>query len=190
MHFFFISPVRTRPARYSYHTVSPRTATTPAQSAYLSQLLPLLVVLQEEPEVLVRDVDVRVPAQPSVLLLRLLPAREPVPVDLVLDLVRRVRHVDARVLVRRAHLRLRALQRREELGVDQRRLGVLELHRDVPRQPEVRVLVDGARDQARQVAARAEDVRERVRERRRGLNRGEVNLADVVAVARSDAAHG
>lgn len=43
------------------------------------------------------------------LFLCLLPARESVFVDLVLNLVRRIRHVNARIRVRRAHLRLRAL---------------------------------------------------------------------------------
>jgi hypothetical protein len=121
-----------------------------------------------------------------VLLLRLLSAGEAVLVDLVLDLVRRVRHVDRAVRVARAHLRLRALQRGEELGVHERGLRVLELLRDVTRQPEVRVLVDRARDQARHARVRAEDVRERVRERRRGLDRGEVDLADVVAVGEAE----
>ena len=82
------------------------------------------------------------------LLLRLLPTREAMLVDLVLDLVRGVVHVYARVDVRRAHLRLRPLQRGEELGVDERGLGVLELDGDVAREPEVRVLVDRAGDEA------------------------------------------
>lgn len=99
----------------------------------LAHLRPLLVVVHEEPKVLIRNVDIGVPAEPPVLLLRLLSAREPMAVDLVLDLCGRVRHVDARVGVRRAHLRLGALERREELGVDQCGLWVLELRGDVAR---------------------------------------------------------
>ena len=111
----------------------------------------------------------------------LLPAREPVLVDLVLDLVRGIVHEYARVDVRRAHLRLWALQRGEELGVDERGLGVLELDGDVAREPEVRVLVDRAGDEAWDVGRAAEDLREGVGEGGRGLDGREVDLADVVA---------
>lgn len=103
------------------------------------------------------------------------------PIDLVLDLRGGVAHVDRRVRVARTHLRLRALERGEELRVQQRRLGVLELLRDVAREPEVGVLVDRAGDQAGDVRRRAEDLREGVGEGGRGLDGGEVDLADVVA---------
>ena len=148
---------------------------------HLAHALPLLVVIQEEPEVLIRDVHIRVPTEPPVLLDRLLSAREAVLVDLVLDLRGRVVHVYARVHVRRAHLRLRALERGEELGVQQRGLRVLELHGDVARQPEVRVLVDRTWDEAGDVGLRAEDLREGVGERWCGLDGREVDLADVVS---------
>lgn len=51
------------------------------------------------------------------LLLRLSPTRESMLVDLILDLVLRVRHVNARVRIARAHLAKWALKRRDELGV-------------------------------------------------------------------------
>ena len=111
----------------------------------------------------------------------LLAARKAVLVDLVLDLVGRVVHVNAGVRVRRAHLRLRALQCGEKFGVQQRGLRVLELHGDVARQPEVRVLVDRARDEARDVGDGAEDLGEGVGEGGRGLDGREVDLADVVS---------
>lgn len=110
-----------------------RAAKPETEDTYHCHVRPFLVVIKEESQVLVRNVHIRVSAQLPVQLLSLLAAREPVLVDLVLDLVRRVRHEYTRVRVRRAHLRLRALQRGEELGVDQRRLRVLELRRDVPR---------------------------------------------------------
>ena len=140
----------------------------------------LFVILEEEAQVLVTDVDVRVPAKPSVLFLRLAPATEPVAVDLVLDLIRRIIHVYARVGVRRAHLGLRALQRGEEFGVQQRRLWVPQLVRDVARQAKIRILVYRARDQAGDVGLCAEDLREGVGKGRRGLDRAKVYLADVV----------
>lgn len=65
--------------------------------------------------------------------------------------------------------------------MDQRRLGILELHGDVSRQAEIRVLVYRAWDEARNVALRAEDVWERVGEGRCSLDRGKVNFTDVVA---------
>ena len=102
------------------------------------------------------------------------------PVDLVFDLPGCVAHEDARVDVRCAHLRLRALQRGEELGVEERGLGVLELDGDVACETEVRVLVDRARDEARDVGCSAKDVREGVGEGGRGLDGGKVDLADVV----------
>ena len=85
-------------------------------------------------------------------------------VDLVLDLRGCVAHEDTRVDIRRAHLRLRALKRGEELGVEERGLGVLELDGDVACETEVRVLVDRARDEARDVGCSAKDVREGVGE--------------------------
>ena len=86
--------------------------------------------------------------------------------DLPFDVLWRVREEDRRVGIAAAHLPGGALQRREELRVDERRLLEAEARRDVARHPEVRVLVDRARDEARHVDAAAEDVRERRRERR------------------------
>lgn len=114
-------------------------------------------------------------------LFRLLPAREPVLVDLILDLVRRVGHVYTRVQVRRAHLGLWALQCGEELGVDEGGFRVFELDGNVSRQTEVRVLVDSTGDEARDIGACTEDMWEGVREGRGCLDRAEVNLADVIA---------
>ena len=111
-------------------------------------------------------------------------------VDLILDLRGRVAHVNARVEVRRAHLRLRALQRREELGVQERGLRVLELRGDVAREPEVRVLVDRAWDEARDVGDGAEDLGEGVGEGGCGLDGGEVDLSDVVSVREELAVRG
>ena len=152
-----------------------------ALATHLADPRQLLIVFKEEGEVLVRDVDLGIAPKLPVLLLRLLAAGEPVLVHLVLDLRGRVRHEDARRGVARAHLRLRALQRGEELAVQQRRLRVLELGGDVAREPEVRVLVDRAGDEAGDVRGRAEDLREGVGEGGRGLDRGEVDLPDVVA---------
>jgi hypothetical protein len=152
----------------------------PSKKTYLPNFRQLVVVLKEEAQVLVADVDVRIPAQPSVLFLRLAPAAESMAVDLILDLIRCVVHVYARVDVRRAHLCLRALQRGEELCVQQARLRVPQLVRDVARQAEIRILVDRTWNQARDVGLCTENLREGVGKGRRGLDRAKVYLADVV----------
>lgn len=145
----------------------------------------LVVVLEEEAQVLIADVDVRIPAQPPVLFLRLAPPAEPVAVDLVLDLVGRVVHVYARVDVGRAHLRLRTLQRGEEFRVQQGRLGVPQLLGDVARQAEVGILVDRAWDEGGNVGLCAEDLREGVGKGRRRLNGAKVYLANVITAEMS-----
>ena len=72
------------------------------------------------------------------------------------------------------------MQGREEGAVDAGRLLVLELVSDVARHPEVGILVDSRRNQARHVLALAEDVRERVAERGDSLDRRKSELANVV----------
>mmetsp|Transcript_68938 Transcript_68938/g.166683 ORF Transcript_68938/g.166683 Transcript_68938/m.166683 type:complete len:219 (-) Transcript_68938:313-969(-) len=120
------------------------------------------------------------------LLHRLAPTREGVLVDLVLDLLRRIRAEDGRGLIGGAHLRVGTLQRGEELGVDQRGLAEAEARRHVSCHAEVRVLVDGARDEAGHGGVAAEDVREGGRERRRRLHRREGVLADVDGVVEAE----
>jgi hypothetical protein len=58
-------------------------------------------------------------------------------VDLVLDLVGGVRHVDGRVGVRGGHLGLCTLERWQELAVQEAWLRVFELVGNVSRQPEL-----------------------------------------------------
>lgn len=137
---------------------------------YLRQPGPFLVVFEEESKVLVRNIHIRVTTQASVLFFCFLPARETVFVDFVLDLIRGVGHEDARVDVRCAHLGLGSLEGREELGMDQRRLRVLQFYGNVSGEPEVWILVDGTWNQARDIALCAKYVRERVRKRRGRLN--------------------
>lgn len=52
------------------------------------------------------------------LLLRFLSTAERMLINLVLNLIRGIRHKDTRILIRGAHLRLRTLKGGEELGVD------------------------------------------------------------------------
>ena len=59
-----------------------------------------------------------------------------------------------------AHFRLGALQRRKEGGKDERRFWISDSRRHVTRHPEVRVLIDGARNQTWDVTATVEDERE------------------------------
>lgn len=164
MHFALSLPVSNRPARYSYRRNNEHsTLDTMKATAHLSHVFQLLVILQEETEILVRNIHIRVPSQSPMLLLRLLASRKPVLVDLVLDLVRCVAHEDTRVRVGRAHLRLRALQCGEELGMQERRFRVFQFGSDVAGEAEVGILVDGTGDETRNVSLRAEDLRERVR---------------------------
>ena len=58
-----------------------------------------------------------------------------------------------------AHFRLGALQRRKEGGKDERGFRVSDSRRHVTRHPEVRILIDGARNQTWDVTATVEDER-------------------------------
>ena len=87
---------------------------SPLPQTHLPNSRQLVVVLKEKAQVLVADVDVRIPAKQPVLFLRLTAPAEAVAVDLILNLIGRVVHVYARVDVRRAHLCLRTLQSGKE----------------------------------------------------------------------------
>jgi hypothetical protein len=84
---------------------------------HLPNLGQLVVVLKEEAQVLVADVDVRIPTKQPVLFLCLPPPTEAMTVNLILDLIGRVVHVYTRIDVRRAHLCLRTLQSGKEFRV-------------------------------------------------------------------------
>lgn len=127
-------------------------------NTHLAQRLQLVVVVQKETQILVRNVHIRITPILSMLLLRLPPAREPMSIDLVLDLVRGITHKDTRVGIRGAHLRLWSLESGEESRVDQCGFGVFEFLGDVSRQSEVGVLVDGAGDETGDVAHLAKDL--------------------------------
>lgn len=101
-------------------------------------------------------------------------------IDLILDLVCRIGHVDRRVGITGAHLRLRALQGGEELRVNEQRLGVLELGGNITGETEIGILVDCAGDKAGDVGFGTEDLREGVGEGWGGLNCNEMRFADVV----------
>ena len=146
------------------------------------------VVVPQVAQVLVRHVDVGVAAVLAVVLHAAVAAaaRERVREHLAADRRRVVRQEDRRL--RRdaaAHLALRARQRRHELAHDRVRLDQVHLVRHAARQPEVRVLVDRARDQTAELR-RAQNPRERRRKRRRRLNRGEGLLADVGVVGEAE----
>jgi len=81
------------------------------------------------------------------LLFRLLSTTEAMSIDLILDLVRGIRHEDTRVRIRSAHFRLGTLEGGEELGMDQSRFRIFELRGYVSGQTEIRVLVDRAWDE-------------------------------------------
>ena len=140
----------------------------------------LVVVVHEEIEPLPADVHLQVAALLPVLLDREPPAAERVLVHLVLDLLRGVRDVDGGRGIGRGHLSALALQRGEESRLDERGLVSADARRRVAGHAKVRVLVDGARDQAsKRLLVGAEEVREAVGERGRRLRGREADLADV-----------
>lgn len=149
---------------------------------HIIELLELSIVVHEVLQVVVRDVDIRVAAVLAVLFNSFTTAAEGVSVDLVLDLIGGVGQQDGALCDGGGHLALGTLQSREELGVKQGWLGVLELVGDVASETEVGILINGARDKARDVVGSAKDLREGVGEGRSGLDADEVALADVVAV--------
>ena len=153
---------------------------------YLPDLCQLVIVLKEEAQVLVADVNIRIPAKLPVLFLCLTTTAEPVAVDLILNLIWGIAHVYARVDVRRAHLCLRTLQCREELRMQQGRLRVSQLVCDVTRQAKIWILVDRTWNEARNVGLGAKDLWERIGKGRRRLDGAKVNLADVVTKKTKD----
>lgn len=106
-------------------------------------------------------------------------------VNLVFDLRRRIRHEDTAVRVARAHLSLRPLECWEKFRMEQRWLGVLKFLCNVPRQTEVRVLVDSAGDEAWNIGSLAEYLGKRVGERRRCLDGSKVYFSDIIRVGKS-----
>ena len=110
-------------------------------------------------------------------------------VDLVLDAVWCVVHKNCRGVDTGGHLGAGTLKGGEKNGVDQCRLLVLHLLCMFTALAEVWVLVDGARNQARNgrdlLSVGAEDMRETGCESGGGLGRTEVKLANVVAVVES-----
>ena len=65
----------------------------------------------------------------------------------VFDLFRRVGEKDRRVQVGRGHFRFGALEGRKECRVNQRGFGEIQPGRDVTRHAEIRILIDGTRNQ-------------------------------------------
>ncbi|GIX61888.1 nuclear movement family protein [Babesia caballi] len=142
----------------------------------------LLVVVEEEPQVVVGHVDVEVGAEPAVLLgpyVEVRPTAEGVLVDLAPDHGRRVSDVDGGPLHAGAHFARHAEQRGDELGVDGDGLEVPEPRREVAGHPEEGVLVNALRHEAEHVAAAAEELGVRLAEGGGALDGGVGDAADV-----------
>mmetsp|Transcript_124211 Transcript_124211/g.362550 ORF Transcript_124211/g.362550 Transcript_124211/m.362550 type:complete len:267 (+) Transcript_124211:10-810(+) len=159
-------------------------------------LLQLRVVLQEEAQPLVGHVHVEVGALLPLLLGGGPTAGEGVLLDLAGDLLRTVREEDCGGGVRSRHLPKSPLQRREELGMQQCGLALEwmrfghELVGNFARQPEVRVLVNRARNQAAHVVLSVKWDLEGCGERWCCLYRAERRLADVVISLEAKASAG
>jgi hypothetical protein len=131
-----------------------------SRGSYLADLCELLIILEEEAQVLICNIDLRISSQPPMLFFRLLTTRESMLIDLILQLIRSIRHEDTRVDITGAHLGLRPLESREEFGMDERGLGILEFLSNVACQTEVRILVDGAGNETWDVRCGSEYLRE------------------------------
>lgn len=127
---------------------------------YCGNLGQEVIVLFIKRQVLECNIDIWVSTILTVKLFSVTTSREPVLVDLVLDLVGRVGHVNSGVGVGCRHFSLCALERRKELAVQQSWLGVLELVSNITGQSEVRVLVDGARNETGYIVLLPKDLRE------------------------------
>ena len=101
-------------------------------------------------------------------------------IDLILDLVRSVRHVNTGVRIGGAHLALRTLQGGEKPSMKKRGLRILELDGNIPCQSEIRVLINGARNETGDICCGAKNLRERVGERCSSLDSSEVDFAYIV----------
>jgi hypothetical protein len=141
----------------------------------------LIIIVQEERQVLVTNIHLRISSKLPMFLQRLPSPGEPMLIDLILDLRWRVRHIDTRIRIRCAHLRLWTLKSGEELGVYEGWFGVSEFLRDVACEPEVGVLIDGAGNETGDVGYVSEDLGERVREGGRRLDRCEMDFANIVS---------
>jgi hypothetical protein len=132
-----------------------------------------VIVFEEEGQVLIRDVDVRVSAVFTLLFRAGLPAGEGVLVDFLLTVrgvvlsafndargkssthgrdghgVRSIVHVDRARVDASTHLASRSTERGKELGMDERRFLVPEPPGDVSGNAKVWVLVDRTRNQGR-----------------------------------------
>ena len=128
----------------------------------LSDSRKFVIVIQEEAQVLISNIYLRVTPILAMLFLRLTTTRKAMPVDFVLDLVEGIVHKYTRVRVRCAHLGLRALQRGEETRVNECRFGIFEFLSDITCESEVGILVYRTGYEARDIRDISKDVRERV----------------------------
>lgn len=150
----------------------------------------LLIILQEKGQILVGYVHFQVGPQLALQFCRFLSPRESILIDLGLDRLSRVCHVNGCVSGRCAHLATLPLERWEELGVDQ--CGLLEPHTGshIPCHTEVRILINGTRDQAWQVHHTTEWDWESTWEGWGSLDGGEGLSPDIVRVSEAEDASG
>lgn len=151
--------------------------------------LELVVVFQEESEVLEGNVVLGVTAVLALQLCGVLATGEGVFVDLVLDAVWRVTHEDGRGVHAGRHLGAGTLQGGKENRVDQSGFLVLHLLCVLATLPEVRVLVDSARNQTGDrrnlLPVGTKNMRETGRKGSSRLSGAKMELPDIVAVIES-----
>jgi len=146
--------------------------------------------MQEEREVLVRNILITVTAQLLVKLLGLLTTREGIGLDLMRDLFGSIRDEDGGLVRRCTHLSFGALEGGEETAVDESGLLPAESRRNIARHAEVRVLVDGAGNEALDVLSAAKDLREAGGEGGSSLNGRETVFSDMVRIRETEGTTG
>lgn len=104
-------------------------------------------------------------------------------INLVLDMIGRIAQENGRSIVTGRHFGARTLQSVEKAHVNECRLGIFEASGAVSCQTEVRVLVNGTRNQAGNAGSAllvfAKDVRKRRGKGCSTLDTGKVNFANV-----------
>lgn len=138
-------------------------------TVFLSDLLKLLVVLQEKSQVLIRNVNSKVSTLLLLLFFCSLTSAESVLLDFAFNLFGGIRHEDSWLRTRSGHLTPISLKRGEELIIETSWLRGFDLSTDVSRHSEIRVLIDPTRNQTGNVVL-SKDMRETAWKTRSCLN--------------------
>ena len=153
---------------------------------FLGNAVQLLIGIEEEAKVLEGNVNSQISAFSPVSLDSLPSTRKGMTINFILDLGSRVGHVNGGILGTGGHFGVVSLEGREEFGADRGGFVQFQAGRDIATQAEIGVLVDGVRDQAGNISAALENVRESLRETGCDLGGWEGNFSDRVIFNESE----